>query len=262
MSATNTTTNYSLPIFISSDKPAWLVDFNGAMNAIDAQMKTNADAIATKSPILTFNDTTEIDFTKTGNVITATLASGVSDKVGRALVTPISAPASEQLVTINTSGVQAAAEIGSGLYNDGGVLKAVDLNLDDITTITASADFRTITGTYTSITPNVTIALNNDKSIGKVYGSLDIRRSSGEGIIEMFTGINVTPTSAFAISPAGINEVSNSSGSTTSLTTPSINISATGEISIRIYAKSPVNSMTLMPCIYFFKDFGDVPVNP
>jgi len=36
MSATNATSNYNLPLFIGSDKPAWLTDWNGAMNAIDA----------------------------------------------------------------------------------------------------------------------------------------------------------------------------------------------------------------------------------
>ena len=45
MSATNTTTNYSLPLFIGTDKPAWLVDWNGAMTDIDSQMKVNATAI-------------------------------------------------------------------------------------------------------------------------------------------------------------------------------------------------------------------------
>lgn len=39
MSATNATTNYALPIFIGTDKPAWLVDWNGAMTDIDAAIK-------------------------------------------------------------------------------------------------------------------------------------------------------------------------------------------------------------------------------
>lgn len=39
MSATNATTNYALPIFIGTDKPAWLVDWNSAMTAIDAAIK-------------------------------------------------------------------------------------------------------------------------------------------------------------------------------------------------------------------------------
>ena len=44
MSATNSTTNYNLPQFISTDKPTWLSDVNGALSTIDGQMKNNADA--------------------------------------------------------------------------------------------------------------------------------------------------------------------------------------------------------------------------
>lgn len=44
MSHTNTTTNYGLPQFLSSDKPAWMADINVAFADIDSQMKTNADA--------------------------------------------------------------------------------------------------------------------------------------------------------------------------------------------------------------------------
>lgn len=46
MAHTNSTTNYELPIFLGTDKPSWLNDFNGAMTAIDTQMKANADAAA------------------------------------------------------------------------------------------------------------------------------------------------------------------------------------------------------------------------
>lgn len=35
MAHTNSTTHYSLPQFVTTDKPAWLTDFNGAMSAID-----------------------------------------------------------------------------------------------------------------------------------------------------------------------------------------------------------------------------------
>ena len=46
MAHTNETTNYDLPIFVGTDKPSWLNDFNGAMTDIDTQMKANADAAA------------------------------------------------------------------------------------------------------------------------------------------------------------------------------------------------------------------------
>ena len=46
MSHTNSTTNYGLPEFLSSDKPAWMGDMNPAFSDIDTQMKLNADAAA------------------------------------------------------------------------------------------------------------------------------------------------------------------------------------------------------------------------
>lgn len=55
MSHTNSTTNYSLPQFVTSDKPAWLTDVNNAYTAIDtgmhnAQTKANtADTNASQA---------------------------------------------------------------------------------------------------------------------------------------------------------------------------------------------------------------------
>lgn len=46
MSATNSTTNYGLPIFLSQDVPSWLTDWNSTMSDIDtaiAAAKTAAD---------------------------------------------------------------------------------------------------------------------------------------------------------------------------------------------------------------------------
>lgn len=39
MSATQKTTNYQLPIFVGTDIPSWLTDFNLAMNKIDVAIK-------------------------------------------------------------------------------------------------------------------------------------------------------------------------------------------------------------------------------
>lgn len=39
MSATKKTTNYQLPIFVGTDIPSWLTDFNGAMEKIDTAVK-------------------------------------------------------------------------------------------------------------------------------------------------------------------------------------------------------------------------------
>ena len=47
MSHTNSTTNYGLPQFVTTDKPFWLTDVNQAYSDIDAAMKNNADAAST-----------------------------------------------------------------------------------------------------------------------------------------------------------------------------------------------------------------------
>lgn len=46
MTATNHTQNYGLSQFVGTDRPTWLVDYNGDMARIDARMKRNADDIA------------------------------------------------------------------------------------------------------------------------------------------------------------------------------------------------------------------------
>lgn len=44
MSHTNSTANYSLPQFISSDKPGWLTDVNAGYSTIDTAIKGASDA--------------------------------------------------------------------------------------------------------------------------------------------------------------------------------------------------------------------------
>lgn len=46
MTASNHTKNYNLSQFAGSDRPTWLGDYNGDMTRIDAQLKQNADDIA------------------------------------------------------------------------------------------------------------------------------------------------------------------------------------------------------------------------
>lgn len=46
MTATNHTKNYNLSQFTGTDRPTWLGDYNGDMSRIDAQLKQNADDIA------------------------------------------------------------------------------------------------------------------------------------------------------------------------------------------------------------------------
>lgn len=246
MSATNTTTNYGLPIFIETDKPAWLVDFNGAMRAIDTQMKTNADAIATKSPILTFNDTSDIDFTKSGDIVTANLASNVSDKVGRALITPIAPPSSEEIVTINSSGNQSAAAVGSGLSLNNGVLTAADLNLSNTGRFTISKNV-----SDGVLSDTFSYAFNADRTIGKVYGVVQITGAVAGQYDLTLSGIQANVTEAFNIYPGGIACF----GSTTRGVR--MHLDADGTIHAIFNASVGSGTIILFPTVTFFKNFGD-----
>ena len=85
MSATNATTNYSLPLFIGTDKPAWLVDWNGAMTAIDAQMKVNATDILANTTAISSLSTTVSAHTTSINTISGqitTLSTGLNTAQG------------------------------------------------------------------------------------------------------------------------------------------------------------------------------------
>ena len=60
MSATNATPTISLPLFIGTDKPAWLTDWNGAMNTIDSAIATLQTAEAgTATSLATLSQSVE-----------------------------------------------------------------------------------------------------------------------------------------------------------------------------------------------------------
>ena len=59
MSATNSTANYGLPIFVGSDVPSWLTDWNGAMGDIDTAIAA-AKAVADSALLASGNNTSNI----------------------------------------------------------------------------------------------------------------------------------------------------------------------------------------------------------
>lgn len=80
MSATNSTPTINLPLFIGTDKPAWLTDWNGSMNTIDGAIATlqtaesgTATALASLSQSVTaLSGTVEQHTTAIQTVTTAT----------------------------------------------------------------------------------------------------------------------------------------------------------------------------------------------
>lgn len=81
MTATNKTENYELSQFVGSDRPTWLGDYNGDMSKIDAQLKRNADDIASAAAggLTSVSHTTDL----TGDG-TSGSPLGVADAIARA----------------------------------------------------------------------------------------------------------------------------------------------------------------------------------
>lgn len=250
MSATNTTTHYNLPIFIETDKPAWLVDFNGAMNAIDNALYANAQAIAGKENALTFSDGATIDFTRDDNTVTAELSAGAAGDLTRAVKKPASAPTSDILFGEDANGDQLNLTIGAGLAIDGGAIKAVDLNLNDTGECAV-----TVPGTITNRGTVINYAFNQDHSIGKLYGYCSLSgMTAGQYYNITVTSPRVKPTgAAFTIASAGIGLF----GSNNEHHTQSFQIDANGNITFRVYAYAATCVIYFLPCLYFFSDFGD-----
>lgn len=83
MSHTNSTTNYALPQFLTTDKPAWLTDINNAFLAIDNGMDAAKDAADNAQ-----GDATQA-LTDAGNAATA---AATADAKGAGAIASIEAP--------------------------------------------------------------------------------------------------------------------------------------------------------------------------
>ena len=208
MSATNATTYYELPVFIATDKPAWLTDWNGAMNAIDTAIKealtagenaqttanTATTSIATINDSLTTINTSlsTLTSTTTGlvgsvNTINSLIGNGEPTTSDKTLIGAINEiygmitgggggneiQAGNVVYDNTTSGltaddVQEAIDEVVGMISGGG--GGADLDF------TAHAGTPTVTpvsgGTVDTNSTFVEYGLNSDKSLGKINGSL------------------------------------------------------------------------------------------
>lgn len=85
MTSTNKTANYDLSQFVGTDRPTWLGDYNADMEKIDAQMKKNADDIASAAAggITTVAHTADLTGDGTSNS-----PLGVADTIARTAQIP------------------------------------------------------------------------------------------------------------------------------------------------------------------------------
>ena len=177
MSATNHTTNYELPIFVGTDKPAWLVDWNGAMTAIDSAIHTaegKADQAGTdiggiESSISTINST----LTSINNAVSQLRLDTNANTGSINTITELIGNGTP--TTTDKTLIGAINEINGKVYD-------LDLSVHDVMTIA------THVGTIAS-NSEVNLLVNTDGSIGKVYGGLYVYDTNGISLSENDTVI-------------------------------------------------------------------------
>lgn len=219
MSSTNKTTNYELSQFVGSDKPTWLGDYNSDMGKIDTQMKTNANNVV--------NAQTTAD-TALSN---ATNAQTTADRAE---------------TTANTADTNASSALSKSLENETNISK---FNLDVFETFTN----QTMVLTNCNVSGNLKVASCTDGSVGKIYGVLNVTPSGNGDTVKIKVQTNLRPNSEIIINPVGFANPINSN--------ITAKIQTNGELELSFFSGT-VTSLSLMylfPCIYFMKDFGDLP---
>lgn len=227
MSHTNSTANYNLPQFIGTDKPAWLTDVNGAMSAIDTQMKANADA----------NTTTAGDLTTLAGRVTT--AEGNITTLGSQLSTTANVASSASTTATN------AKNKADGIEEY--------LNINSFNDLTVSANRGTISNS------KMKSATNTAGSFGKVYGIVDINGAGGtSSLVITLSDTGLRPTTAITIN-SGCMFTSYTSGGFNYMEVADMTINTNGTVTITIPVSTATTIVRAMitPYVIFAQDFGD-----
>ena len=286
---TNSTPNYELPQFVGTDKPQWLTDINQAFLAIDTAIHTaygSASQANTNIGDLTNLTTTaknnlvssinEIDSDLGGvssTVASHTIAIGDNTTAIGTLANLTTTSKSNLVSAVNEVDLVSsnnATSIGTlsslttteksnlvGAINE--VNAQTELNTDNISkfnlTSFTSYSGSQMSGTGVQSYSNITVATNSDGSIGKVYGSIFIQTSSESAMTVTLPNTALRPTSNITINNCGLT-IYGGSG----LIGESMEIQTNGTIVFTLYnVAGATQRHTIIPCLYFMKDFGDTP---
>lgn len=264
MSHTNSTTNYNLPQFIGTDKPAWLTDINGAFSSIDTAIKSAKDTA----------DTAAGDAT-TANTAIGTLANlNTTEKTNLVgAINEVNTAAGTAQNTANAAG-GTASQTATDLSNF--------INKFNITASTSTANVQITRG---SITSQPKLSQNSDGSMFKFYGMLQINAfSSTSGAALPFDSIpgmtgyrgyatgcylSTAPETAYTINGACEYTKHNENDTQVqSRTVKDIAVGTDGQIYIAPTLSSSSTDTWgsgcflrwyFPPCLYFNVNFGDLP---
>ena len=247
MASTNKTSNYDLSQYIGSDKPTYLGDYNTDMQKIDAQMKTNADNVATAISSASTATSTANSANTTAQSALST-AETANTTAGQANTTATNAQ------TTANSALSTATTAQTTANNTATELNAFEneFNFTHFDNITMSSSNGTITN------QSIKCASNEEGSIAKIYGQVIVNPSTANAVLTGSTRLR--PESAITINCLGMFYATTSDANYSRCLSIDLTIGTDGTITIdRSFAWGDIKTFILFPCVLFLKDFGDTP---
>lgn len=212
MSATNSTPTINLPLFIGTDKPAWLVDWNGAMNAIDsaiaslqtAESGTAAALSALSNSVTALSNTVSQQTTAIETVTQSVnqLAGNVTTINGN-INTINSLIGNGEPTTTDKTIIGAINEINAKLP-EGGTVEADDVSYDNTDSgLTATNVQDAIDEVYAAI-PSTPAATSEVQRGSLAIGSTSVALTFASQTIGANTLVDVY-TDDYAVSPTNVS---------------------------------------------------------
>ena len=278
-SSTNATTHYELSQYIGTDKPTYLVDYNSDMNKIDtaiygadSQATQNANNIGTMSNLNTTEKSSLVGAINEVNTQVGTNTNNISTNTSN-----IGTLGTNQGVMANLTTTEKSSLVGAINEVDaenGTQQTAIDKNtteidylnslfdFDDITHITATSSLSK-TGNINLSSVDINIATNNDKSLAKVYGSIQGTMGGtgvGSGTVSFNTSLR--PTSQIDIVGGSfINRYVAGTSTGQSMGLISFSIGTDGKVTVN-YSGTAGETLRFwfINSLIIVKDFGDSPI--
>lgn len=260
MSSTNHTTNYNLPQFLGSDKPAWLGDINPAFSAIDTAMKANADSASTAGTDATTANTNIGTMADLETTSKTTLVGAINE--------------------VNTIAGTAQGTANQAVAD----ASAVDTKVNTFMTkfnLTNTSTFTALPVTGGSKSGTLTLAQNADGSIFKVYGKMQINGIGGNAVLAVtspiagMTGkygvatglfLATTPSEAYYVEAGGVDAMITDNNCES---VAELNFAVGSDGQIYIFVRDNSANVTVSngkyrrlifpACVYFNANFGDTP---
>lgn len=251
MASTNKTTNYELSQYIGTDKPTYLVDYNGDMLKIDTGIKGAYDRGST--------GITNAATAQAAAESAATAASSAASDAAAAQASANSATTAASVADGKAVAAQTTAnEAVAAAAVNAAAIAAVQSYLDIKNYISPTAQ---VSGAIVGNVDNrITVARNDAGTLAKIYGFLGFTKTSVAGNVTItLTGTGLNPDSEFTISPIGVLRDTQNSNYNPGYMSCTVKANGDLEFNFGNVAANRVPFLMCQPCIYFIKNFGDQP---